>query len=376
MIYTLMRKDTPLVALDMSRTGDIIRIGSPVKGAEELLPLQNRLDENGLVKWWNNRAVPIQQGHIREMLEKKGYVNAKDFLVDNLGLSLTDYYWIRPANEDLSWRDVSLFSNDFKGNLEAIEELTGYKNPSCYTPNSSLQGQLEKSWIISNGKRMLIKGNRDNLSCESINEYIATKTHQAQQFTNFTPYQLIHIAGKDYDYGCVCELFTSEQRELIPAYDIVTSEKKPNDVSTYEHFISICKKHGMDEDALRRDLEYQILTDFIFTNTDRHLNNIAILRDAKTLKFLQLAPIFDSGKSFFVGKPIPSNPEELLDISVTSFASKEKKLLSYVHDKSLVDCQKLLSPEKIKEIYMMDSQIDECKVDRIVKAYEMKIELL
>ena len=70
MIYTLMRKDTPLVALDMSRTGDIIRIGSPVKGAEELLPLQNCLDENGLVKWWNNRAVPIQQGRIKEMLEK------------------------------------------------------------------------------------------------------------------------------------------------------------------------------------------------------------------------------------------------------------------------------------------------------------------
>ena len=31
-------------------------------------------------------------------------------------------------------------------------------------------------------------------------------------------------------------------------------------------------------------LEYQILTDFIITNTDRPFNNFGVLRDANTLK--------------------------------------------------------------------------------------------
>lgn len=47
-----------------------------------------------------------------------------------------------------------------------------------YTPNGSLQGTLEKSWTILNGERGLLKGNRDHLSSESINEVIASKLHQ------------------------------------------------------------------------------------------------------------------------------------------------------------------------------------------------------
>ena len=38
------------------------------------------------------------------------------------------------------------------------------------------------------------------------------------------------------------------------------------------------------------------MTDFVLTNTDWHLNNFGVLRDSKTLKFIGIAPIFDSGK--------------------------------------------------------------------------------
>lgn len=65
-----------------------------------------------------------------------------------------------------------------------------------YTPNGSLQGTLEKSWTILNGERGLLKGNRDHLSSESINEVIASKLHQMQNFDNYTNISLSGLTGE------------------------------------------------------------------------------------------------------------------------------------------------------------------------------------
>lgn len=132
--------------------------------------------------------------------------------------------------------------------------------------------------------------------------------------------------------------------------------------------------HGIDEAALRADMEYQIMTDFILSNRDRHLSNISILRDADTLQFLRMAPIYDSGKSLFVNAGIPVSEKELLRIQTNSFASSELKLLSYVKDRSLVDVSRLPGAEYIKEMYQMDSQVEEKRIDLICKGYEMKID--
>ena len=40
--------------------------------------------------------------------------------------------------------------------------------------------------------------------------------------------------------------------------------------------------------------------DFLIMNEDRHLNNFGIIRDVNTLKWLDMAPIFDNGQSLNV----------------------------------------------------------------------------
>ncbi len=77
--------------------------------------------------------------------------------------------------------------------------------------------------------------------------------------------------------------------------DLERKEMLCNAVSTYEHFIHVCTAHGLSELEVRSFLEYQILTDFVLTNTERHLNNFGVLRNSRTLKFVRMAPIFDSG---------------------------------------------------------------------------------
>lgn len=42
-----------------------------------------------------------------------------------------------------------------------------------------------------------------------------------------------------------------------------------------------------------------ILSDFVMTNTDRHLLNFGIRRYTETLQFVDLSPYFDIGNSMF-----------------------------------------------------------------------------
>ena len=173
---------------------------------------------------------------------------------------------------------------------------------------------------------------------------------------------------------CSCESFTSDDVELIPAIDVVDSKKKDNATSLYEHFIQVCSEHGLDEGITRPFLEYQIMTDFVLTNTDRHLNNFGVLRDTKTLKFIGMAPIFDSGNSMFWKNPRQPEYDDLVEISVNSFAKDEFRLLGYVKNPSQVDIAKLPHPDELYEIYEKDPLIP--SLDSVIMGYRRKIDLL
>ena len=375
MLYVLKRKDDVVTLIDFMEDGTIYKFHQKLVNPE-LAPLHDTGNHDWLKQWWQRRAVPISQGHIRQFLEKKGLLGPEDYLLKNLGLSLTDYYWISPLDSGLTWKDVNLFENEFHEDIfigrESVEED---KVIPHYTPNSSLQGSLEKCWTILDGERGMIKGNRDQYSSESINEVIATKLHELQGFTAYTEYQLIKISGKEYDYGCYSKLFTSTEKEMITAYDVVLSEKQPNDRSSFEHFIRVCGKHGMDVEQLQAYMDYMIMSDFILSGRDRHLSNVAILRDAESLRFISPAPIYDSGKSLFVHDSVPTNDRALLSIKTESFAGTELKMLKFVKDRSCLDISKLPERKWIEELYAMDSKMDENRIKLIGEAYERKIDL-
>jgi len=230
--------------------------------------------------------------------------------------------------------------------------------------------------VIRNGRRYLIKANQGRTSQQSINEVIASLIHERQNKVPYTKYELcdISIAGNQ-EIGCLCEDFCTEEVEFIPALDVVNSEKKQNDISLLEHFISTCVKHGLGENEVRDFLEYQILTDFLITNTDRHLYNFGVLRDSKTLKFIGMAPIFDSGNSMFWDKKSVPKGQEILKISVNSFLKKEVSLLKYVKNPKVFDIQKLPSDEEIIELLNLD---EECgnRSGQILDVYHAKLGLI
>lgn len=383
-IYYLMHRNDIVTTLSFDETtGNLLAIGK--LNDPGLLPIGGNRSSRDLQKWWERRAVPLNQGNIKMLLNANKIPTPQNYLLQNLGLSLIDHYWINPVQKCYDWNEVNLFSNDFKDDFGGFRFMDSFstenkiirlQHRTTYYPSASQQGDLQKKWVLQDNRRYLIKGNYGASCQQSINEAIASLLHEKQAKMPFTRYQLcdINVAGEN-GIGCVCEDFCTEDIEFIPAYEIMESEKKKNENSEYEHFIQICSMHGLPAESVRAFLEYQILCDFILTNTDRHFYNFGILRDTHTLKFLGMAPIFDSGNSLFWNRSHVPEGNELLNISVNSFKGKETELLKYVRDASLVDISKLPSPDEISEFLLLDK---ECAVRKakIINGYLGKIELL
>ena len=383
-IYYLMHRNDIVTTLSMDMvTGSIVAMGKLQN--KELLPPGGNLSPNALRKWWERRAVPLNQGKICSFLHLNKIVTPQNYLLQNLGLSLSDHYWINPAEEFLKWENVNLFTNDFKDSfgdfqfkdsLSSENVLVDMRHRTIFYPSASLQGELCKKWVVQNGRRYLIKANHGLTCQQSINEAIAKLMHEKQQKVPYTQYRLCDIeVENEAAIGCACEDFCTEEIEFVPAYEVMESAKKRNEQSEYERFIAVCVEHELDEKMVRSFLEYQILSDFVLTNVDRHFYNFGVLRDTRTLKYIGMAPIFDSGNSMFWNRLHVPKGQELLDIDVNSFKRKEIQLLEYVKDVSILDHSKLPTEEEVRKLLLLDPKSAE-RCEAILEGYEGKKELL
>lgn len=379
-LYYLMHRNDVVTGLELEPvSGSIIKISK--KQNKDLLPPGAGVSSDMLKRWWKNRAVPIEQGNIEKILKDNDISTTQAYLTVNYGVSLIDHYWIKPVESGLKWEEVNLFTNPFRDEMAEIqfgerETLSGISIGTGLYPGASAQGELQKKWILSGKKRCLIKGNYGSSCQQSLNEVMSSKLHRKQGNMPFVIYEPCKINTPDgKGVGCICENFAGENYEFIPALDVVNSEKKRNEKSEYEHFISVCEKNGLSEEKTRPFLEYQIMTDFLITNTDRHFNNFGVLRDTRTLRYIEMAPIFDSGNSMFWRNPSLPLSDNLLEISVSSFRKREVDLLQYVTEKSIVDLNNILSKEELLEIYSYSKCMEE-RLKGIVKGYERKAELL
>ena len=363
-----MNKNRVLTVVSFSEKGEIIDYSRDYND-RDYLPIVSRNNEDWMYSWWNERAVPLSRNNLNRLLASRGMAVPEEYLIKNLGLSLNDCYWIRPIDSDITWESINLYTNRFKDNTLEWDIPSGEK--LRYSPNSSLKGNVEKTWTINKNKRYLIKGNRFATSSESINEVIATEIHRRQGYDNYTEYKLTTIKGKPYDYGCSCEIFTDEDTELVTAYELILSE--PQSGSYYEHLLNVCEHNGLDREEVREYLEYQILTDFIMCQTDRHFGNIGFLRDSNTLKFKGAAPIYDSGEAFYANAQAPTNSRELRGLFTKGFKNSAELMLDLVKDRDLIDLDKLPSETYIREMFQKDSKENSAHIDGICFAYKERI---
>lgn len=336
-----------------------------------LSPYLGNCDIKKIQKWWEMRAVPASRATMQQVINNANCLNTEIYLAKNLGLSMTDTYWIKPSGIDLSFDNVKF------ANLAAYSHgKIPYHNATSYDPNASLGGQMEKYWDLMHKTPILVKESYKYYGQQSINEVFASIVHSRQpsnvEFVRYTAEMT-----EDRGVQCKCPAFTSENIELLSAYEMVESRKIQNSQALYDEYINICVENGIDYNQIQEFMDYQTMTDFLITNTDEHLLNFGVLRDPNTMKLIGPAPIFDSGNSMFYsdGRKTPYTRAGILDIPITSFYKREEKLLGKVKNKTAVDLNSIPSAGEVKELYA-NAGIPEEKADVISKNYDTKAKML
>lgn len=336
-----------------------------------LSPYLGNCDIKKIQKWWEMRAVPASRETMQQVINNANCLNTEVYLAKNLGLSMTDTYWIKPSGIDLSFDNVKF------ANLAAYSHgKIPYHNATSYDPNASLGGQMEKYWDLMHKTPILVKESYKYYGQQSINEVFASIVHSRQpsnvEFVRYTAEMT-----EDRGVQCKCPAFTSENIELLSAYEMVESRKIQNSQALYDEYINICVENGIDYNQIQEFMDYQTMTDFLITNTDEHLLNFGVLRDPNTMKLIGPAPIFDSGNSMFYsdGRKTPYTRAGILDIPITSFYKREEKLLGKVKNKTAVDLNSIPSAGEVKELYA-NAGIPEEKADVISKNYDTKAKML
>lgn len=336
-----------------------------------LSPYLGNCDIKKIQKWWEMRAVPASRATMQQVINNANCLNTEVYLAKNLGLSMTDTYWIKPSGIDLSFDNVKF------ANLAAYSHgKIPYHNATSYDPNASLGGQMEKYWDLMHKTPILVKESYKYYGQQSINEVFASIVHSRQpsnvEFARYTAEMT-----EDRGVQCKCPAFTSENIELLSAYEMVESRKIQNSQALYDEYINICVENGIDYNQIQEFMDYQTMTDFLITNTDEHLLNFGVLRDPNTMKLIGPAPIFDSGNSMFYsdGRKTPYTRAGILDIPITSFYKREEKLLAKVKNKTAVDLNSIPSAGEVKELYA-NAGIPEEKADVISKNYDTKAKML
>lgn len=301
-LYYLMHKDDIVAIIKQTTKGMQLLVILD----EERLPIMVRQNPKKFKDWWNDRSIPrTRKGYNLEFVEKE----INQVLLNTYALSLTDHYWVKPIDVEMSWCDVNLFENDFQdvfgtktfttfGDTEGVMTslLSGY----------TTKGELQKKWLIGeDGVRYLLKGVDGNTSQQSLNEVFVTNINYLQE-VECTPYYLqrFETLSGDEKWGCLCPTFTSSQYEFVSAYELYNAVDKNLNLSNYNKIVYACELGGLDRQYVEEFLSYQILLDFLVSNDDRHLNNFGVLRDTETLEYVKMAPIFDSGNCMFWNREV------------------------------------------------------------------------
>jgi len=328
-------------------------------------------------EWFSGRAVSNNREGIQDLLLKYNANSPRELLLKNYALSLYDHYWICPANKNLKWKDVNFFENSFKedaGNI-LIGDFSGVSIEGL-TPESSSGGALPKKWVWRDGSSYLIKRGSGYYRQEPFNEVIASAIMKKLGI-NGVDYSLERKEGEP---RCCCKNMLGKGEELIHAWDIVHEIKVKED--KYKSFLQMAKNAGINNIEL--DLDKMLALDYIIANTDRHFNNIGFIRNASTLEYKGLAPVYDSGTSLWNDKAA----DEIIDGENTGckpFKSYHRDQIKKVRHLGWFDTNKLNDiNEIICGVLLKNNKIDQKKlfaitrnvISRIDKIERIKNELI
>ena len=299
MHYTLMNKNNPVLEAEYNEASkgftSIYKI-IDIKYAPLIIYKELKVNKDItsiLNDWYKGRGIPSLRDDLDLLLTRLNITSPETLLNKAYALSLTDQYWVKPSTSNIRHEDINFFDHSFKDSefIEATFGSHSFSNTkiSLISPNNTTDGRLKKTWIIENNIRYLLKGGYKEVGLQPFNEVLATMICEKLGF-NHVPYTLEVINNKIVSK---CPCFINKDTELISAYQIL--HNNCNKDNPYEDYIHILEEHNISRP--REKLENMFILDYLILNEDRHLNNFGIIRDVSSLKWLDIAPIFDNGEA-------------------------------------------------------------------------------
>ena len=260
---------------------------------EKLLPLYLRRVHNAEM-WLETRAIDSHRANSR-LLKKALRLKEKDdvsTVIHVNGATITDNYWIKPLDSELTYADVR-FSDDYfarlalKGTYDSFNRAANSKHSR--TPELTNTGSFEKCWRLIDGKWWMFKSaNHDEMFSEL---FIA----------RFGETLGMNMAVYERGDKCVKTLdFTKGKYNFEPASSFMDDNDDYEDV--------IAKLQEICPQAIP-DYVRMIFLDTIVANPDRHTANFGMLRNTATGELLGLAPLFDHNMAL-ISRGYPKVPKK------------------------------------------------------------------
>ena len=378
MDIVFLNKNRPLMELDIdiqtSYVKEILHIYD-----KEAMPLAmfsediNQLSKN-FTEWWRSRSIPATRVGLRKRMERLPYLNLQEIINQSFGLSLSDQYWIRPIHmNDLKWEDINYFTNDFSPDYgkyflgELDEDFTDVMHLNRRSPDVTLDGNVQKRWIIQNGERYLIKNGTLPYVQEPFNEKIASEV-LSHMSVPYVSYDVIERNGR---YFSSCKDFIDTDHEYVSAYYLALSlhaTKKVNSEILLEEAI---EKYEIPNSE--HFIDQMLCLDYMILNEDRHWTNFGFIRNVETLKFEGPAPIFDNGNSLWYRM---NHISEYYDHALT-FRKKHQKQIRLVKSFDGIDFDAISKmPDCIYDILKQNKNIGTGRAEAIAGQFKQRAHAL
>lgn len=380
MKFTLMNKNKEIFDFIYDVTQHLITdFEFSYKENEQYAPIglikNGTIDKYEFNKWWKNRQIPASRNGLKEVLHKSEIYNQDNFdLLDAKAycLSLSDQYWVKSSNDNITWEDINFFEHEFSEDIGKILFNGGNtpKNLNLNTPDMTSNGNYEKRWKIIHGKQYLIKAGGKVFNQEPFNELIATKLYERLLTPGeYVKYELVKDENRTVS---ICENFIDEYTELVPAWKINELYEMEENENKYEHYIYSLEKLGIND--ARQSIDKMLVCDYILANKDRHFNNFGVIRNVETLDFTKVAPIFDNGCSLWYDE----NDLYIGEFFLTKpFEEYEQDQIHLVKDFSWLDIRKLDGfTNEVREILTSNELLTPTRIDKIILEIEKRIEYI
>lgn len=250
--------------------------------------------------WLSARQASKHNTHLQRLMTSLGCNTKEGFIAVTHAASINDTFWIKKEYEQITWKDISLYTNQFTDVISKLAfEGVGLaaETFSSTSPELTCDGSFRKCFRkeeelgqfgsdIFLYKRAGEIGERIEPYCEAMSSEIAEIICP----DNAVQYQSGTLHGK---LASRCNLFTSEEN----GYASIAKVFKNPDISAEKalrYFASI----GCEE-----QFREMVVTDCICFNKDRHAGNYGVLFDTNTMQIKTMAPVFDLNLSLLCNIP-------------------------------------------------------------------------